>query len=132
LDVVFCEFFLDTGPFEVGLLPLSIGIAGSDQHHVIWDWFALELLVDYHLFNVAEFISGIELIKKDPYLLPGDDFDNFGSCEDLLVEIVYFLLVNSGVNVENEESVAIDDFHQKLDEGCFAHAGLTHDDDWDV
>ena len=71
----------------------------------------MEFLVDYHFFNVAEFISGIELIKKDPYLLPGDDFDDFGSCEDLLVEIVDFLLVNSGVNVENEESMAVDDFH---------------------
>ena len=92
----------------------------------------MEFFVDYHFFNVAELISGIELIKKDPYFLPGDDFDDFSSCENLLVEIVYFLLVDSGVNVENEESVAVDDFHQKLDEGCFAHAGLTHDDGWDV
>lgn len=129
---MFGEFFFYAGPFEVGLFPLSVGVAGSDQHHVIWDWFALEFLVDYHFFNVAEFISGIELIKKDPYLLPGDDFDDFGSREDLLVEIVDFLLVNSGVNVENEESVTVDDFHQKLDEGCFAYAGLAHDDDWDV
>lgn len=129
---MFIKFLLYPCLFKFRLLPFSIRITCTNQHNILRNRLPLESTVNYHFFNITQLISGVKLVKENPYFLPCNIFNLIGSLKYCFVVLGKSLFVNSCMNVEDYEFMLKYGLYEESYQGSLTNTRFTHNDDGDM
>lgn len=83
----------------------------------------MESTVNYHLFYVTKLVSGIELVKENPYFMVWPIIFVFVNCvNNLLVPSDQLVLVDSCMDIETKKSVLKNCLGQEFNQSSFANS----------